>query len=183
MNKISMFRIFTFIIILLSVFVLNNSCDEGHDYELFDYGDDIGQYYYGNTAVFDESGGWLIEIDEGSDIYGCSVYVPENAVQDVTVTMAIYEPEIDIEREDYPDFEPKWIRFSPNDITFGDTVNLGLSFAHLPHGNIWIMNVLQYIPETKGFKVHPIADSKASEEVVYIDVLELGIFAVFPSHK
>ncbi len=97
--------------------------------------------------------------------------------------MALYEPEIVIEREDYPDFEPKWIRFLPADVTFRDTLNLGLSFDHLPHENIWIMNVLQYFPDTKSFKVHPIADSKSSAKVVYIDVLELGIFAVFPSHK
>ncbi|MEA1877232.1 MAG: hypothetical protein U9N86_10245 [Bacteroidota bacterium] len=182
MNKFLKFRTIPITMILVSVLLFSNSCDENGDY-FFDYSDDVGDYYWGNMATFDDNGGWLIEIDEESDVYGCSIYFPPNAVRDITVTMSIYHPDVIFEREDYPDFEPKWVLFTPDNVPFRDTVELGLSYAHLPHSNVWIMNVLQYMSDTKSYKVHPIIDHKSSAEVLYIGVLQLGAFAVFPSHK
>ncbi len=148
--------------------------------EMLDYGNEIPQFN-GTSARVRGDGAWIIDLNQASKLYGCSIWVNPGTVEDVTFSMSIDSTPPPRDTIEYEDFEPRWVRFDPIDIIFEDTVSIGLHWGHIPSSISGNLEFVEFLPISNSFKVHEIVRTASHGKAAYIEVTKLGIFALLPS--
>ncbi len=122
------------------------------------------------------SGSIVYEGDENSPIFGASLSVPENAVdENETVQVEIiYQPDMELPGE--PDAQI--ILYKPKDYTFDKPVAIGLPYGHLSSVDTDDLVIVRFNPETNEKQSLPTTDVSQNTKIVYTETKTLGYFAV-----